>query len=69
VLDKQVGQEVEAAGLEIGGIVDGRSGRHEKFDGMAKRPRMRLVKAAVDDARMLGVSVSDRGHATMMSNA
>jgi hypothetical protein len=34
VLDEQVGQEVEAAGLEIGGIVDGRSGRHEKFDGI-----------------------------------
>jgi hypothetical protein len=34
VLDEQIGQEVEAAGLEIGGIVDGRSGRHEEFDGI-----------------------------------
>ena len=37
VFDEQIGEAVETTSLEVGGVMDSRSGGHKKFDGI-RRP-------------------------------
>ncbi len=49
VFDKQIGEAVAATSLEVGGVVDGRSGGTRSSMAFDERPRTMLVKAVDED--------------------